>query len=260
MRPRYRRFVSDVVRRARAGARLDAEERARTRTRSSCARRSSPFVANEGDEPALVAEASVAREGVAEGPEAVDPLLAVRRPRRGRPARRHGALPRRSSPRREDVDGPARARARSSARSGCSGDPSVVPAALNLTLSADFDARESIVILREEAASRETRGRGVDVPQGELRPARRAAAARIAGAVSRRSPRASATPEHRADVEAFFKDRAPKYMGGPRYLAQSLEQIQLRTAFKAAQQESVNDFLRRYEPRPTIDLKPQTGI
>ena len=69
-----------------------------------------------------------------------------------------------------------------------------------------------------------------------------------------------ADAEKRADVEAFFKDKAPKYMGGPRYLAQSLEQIQLRTAFKAAQQESVNDFLKRYEPKPTIDLKPQSGM
>ena len=66
--------------------------------------------------------------------------------------------------------------------------------------------------------------------------------------------------EQRADVEAFFKDKAPKYMGGPRYLAQSLEQIQLRAALKAAQQESVNDFLFHYEPRPTLDLKPQSGM
>ncbi len=65
---------------------------------------------------------------------------------------------------------------------------------------------------------------------------------------------------HRADVEAFFRDRAPKYMGGPRVLAQTLEQIQLHAALKAAQQESVSDFLRRYEPRPTIDLKPQAGM
>jgi len=49
-------------------------------------------------------------------------------------------------------------------------------------------------------------------------------------------------------------------MGGPRYLAQSLEQIQLRAALKASQQESVNEFLFHYEPRPTLDLKPQAGM
>ena len=49
-------------------------------------------------------------------------------------------------------------------------------------------------------------------------------------------------------------------MGGPRYLAQALEQIQLRAAFKSAQQESVSDFLSHYEPRPTIDARPQTGM
>ena len=35
-------------------------------------------------------------------------------------------------------------------------DPSVVPVALNVTLSDDFDARESSVILREVAMNRET--------------------------------------------------------------------------------------------------------
>ena len=64
----------------------------------------------------------------------------------------------------------------------------------------------------------------------------------------------------RSDVEEFFRDRAPKYMGGPRVLAQALEQIQLRAAFMAAQQESVADFLMHYEARPTIDLKPQEGM
>ena len=64
---------------------------------------------------------------------------------------------------------------------------------------------------------------------------------------------------NRADVEAFFRDKAPKYMGGLRNLAQSLEQIQLRGAFKTAQQESVNDFLWHYEPRPTIDVRPPAG-
>jgi hypothetical protein len=49
-------------------------------------------------------------------------------------------------------------------------------------------------------------------------------------------------------------------MGGPRYLAQTLEQIQLRAALKAAQQESVSDFLSHYEAKPTIDLRPQTGM
>ena len=68
MRPRYRRFVSDVF-----GARAQAlgwkakpgEDEDTQLLREVLV----PFVANEGDEPALVAEATRAREGVAQGPE-----------------------------------------------------------------------------------------------------------------------------------------------------------------------------------------------
>jgi alanyl aminopeptidase len=138
-------------------------------------------------------------------------------------------------------------------------DPSVVPSALALTVSTEFDARETIGILREEATNRETRPEAWAFLKTNFE--------RIAARLPRESPArfpalasGFSDAEKRADVEAFFKDRAPKYMGGPRYLAQSLEQIQLRTAFKASQQESVNDFLTRYEPRPTLDLKPQSGM
>ena len=142
---------------------------------------------------------------------------------------------------------------------GLFGDPTVVPAALNLTLSGEFDARESVVILREEFANRDTRG--------EAWAFLRANFDRIVARLPRESPAhfpslasGFSDAERRAEVEAFFRDKSPKYMGGPRYLAQSLEQIQLRAAFKAAQQESVSDFLAHYEPRPTIDLKPQPGM
>ena len=138
-------------------------------------------------------------------------------------------------------------------------DPAVVPAALALTLSGDFDARETVSILREESLSAETRP--------ELWAFLKASFDRLAARLPRESPArfpallaGFSDAAHRADVEAFFKDKAPKYMGGPRVLAQTLEQIQLHAALKAAQQESVSDFLRRYEPRPTIDLKPQAGM
>jgi alanyl aminopeptidase len=50
----------------------------------------------------------------------------------------------------------------------------------------------------------------------------------------------------RADVEEFFRERAPRYPGGPRNLAQTLERIALCTAFKDRQQASLSRFLRRY--------------
>ena len=49
----------------------------------------------------------------------------------------------------------------------------------------------------------------------------------------------------RADVEDFFRERAPRYAGGPRLLAQTLERIALCAAFKERQQASLSAFLRR---------------
>jgi alanyl aminopeptidase len=152
-----------------------------------------------------------------------------------------------------------RERTRLLASLGLFRDPSVVFAALRVTLSDEFDARESVVILRAVASNRETRPEAWAFLKSNFD--------RIVSRLPRESPArfpglasGFSDAEHRADVEAFFRDKAPKYMGGPRYLAQALEQIQLRAALKAAQQDSVSDFLSRYEPKPTIDVRPQAGM
>ncbi len=51
---------------------------------------------------------------------------------------------------------------------------------------------------------------------------------------------------HRQDVEAFFKDRAPQYPGGPKILAQTLEGVDLCIA----QRESLQPGLTRFLSRP----------
>ena len=256
MRPRYRRFVSDVF-----GARARAlgwkakpgEDEDTQLLRGELV----PFVANEGDEPALVADAMRLANAWLKDRGAVDALMA---PYVLDVAARHGdmelfqefrAQAKKTTDRRERV--------RLLSALGRFQDPAIVPAALNVTLSEDFDARESVSVLREIAADRETRGQAWVFLQANFD--------RIVARLPRESPArfpmlASGFSDaaHRAEVEAFFRDKSPKYMGGPRVLAQSLEQIQLRGAFKAAQQESVNDFLNHYEPKPTIDLRPQPGM
>jgi alanyl aminopeptidase len=256
MRPRYRRFVSDVFgARARSlGWKPKPGEGEDTQLmRESIV----PFVANEGDEPALVAEAARFAKAWLKDRGAVDPqmvsaVLDV--------AARHGDLElfqaylaeaRKATDRRE--------RTRLLGALGLFRDPSVVPVALAMTLAQDFDARETIGILREEAVSRESRPEAWAFLKANFD--------KLAARLPRESPArfpayasGFSDAEHRAEVEAFFKDRAPKYMGGPRVLAQTLEQIQLRAALRASQQESVTDFLMRYEPRPTIDVKPQAGM
>jgi hypothetical protein len=47
-------------------------------------------------------------------------------------------------------------------------------------------------------------------------------------------------------VDVFFKDHSTKFTGGPRILAQVLEGIDLRIAYKHAQAPSVMEFLQQY--------------
>jgi alanyl aminopeptidase len=49
----------------------------------------------------------------------------------------------------------------------------------------------------------------------------------------------------RADVEDFYRERAPRYEGGPRILAQTLERISLCAALKDRQQDRLAAFLRQ---------------
>ncbi len=51
---------------------------------------------------------------------------------------------------------------------------------------------------------------------------------------------------HRADVQAFFKDRVAKYPGAARNLAQTLEGIRIQEARVAAQQPGILAFLKPY--------------
>jgi alanyl aminopeptidase len=256
MRPRYRRFVSDVfgVRaRALGWKGKPGEDEDTQLLRETLV----PFVTNEGDEPALVAEANRLASAWLKDRSAVDSLMV---PAVLGSAARHGdselfqsyvAEARKSKDRRE--------RFRLLSSLGLFRDPVVVPQALAVTLSNDFDARETVGILREEALSKETRGEAWTFLKANFDKL----AARLPRESPARFPSIAAgfsDLEKRAEVEAFFKDKAPNYMGGPRYLAQALEQIQLRAALRSVQQDSVNDFLRKYEPRPTLDLKPQAGM
>ena len=52
--------------------------------------------------------------------------------------------------------------------------------------------------------------------------------------------------DHRAQAEAFFKDRSAKATGGPRILAQVLESIRQCEATRTAQQLGITEFLKNY--------------
>ena len=216
-----------------------------------------PFVANEGEDPLLAAEAVRLAKAWLKDRSALDPAMVTSALG---VAARYGdldllqafvAAARTASDRRE--------RTEILESLGCFREPSTVAAALALTLSSDLDARETIDILWGATARPET------LPQAWT--FFKVNFDRIVERLPREMPTyfpflasGFSDAERRKDVEEFFKDRVANYLGGPRNLAMALEVIQLRTAFKAAQQESVNEFLMHHEPKPTIDLKPQSGM
>ncbi|MFI5197233.1 MAG: M1 family aminopeptidase [Thermoanaerobaculia bacterium] len=256
LRPNYRRFLADTFgAKARAlGFKSKPGEDEETKLLRSAV---VGLVAGNADDDALVSEAmALARKWLADRsaiePEMLSTVLDV--------AARHGdaelftaflAEAKKSKDRRERV--------RILASLGAFRDPSVQALALNVTLSPDFDARESIVVLREAASDRATRERAWTFLKANFD----ALAARLPRDAPAGFPQLASgfsDDAHRANVEAFFRDKAAKYAGGPRRLAQSLEQIQLRSALRAAQQESVTSFLKSYQAKPTIDVRPQAGM
>ncbi len=56
----------------------------------------------------------------------------------------------------------------------------------------------------------------------------------------------------RADVESFFKDRATHFTGGPRLLSQALEAMRLCIAFKKTQSPSVASFFASFAHGPKL--------
>jgi alanyl aminopeptidase len=256
LRPNYRQFLAETFgARARAlGFRSRPGEDEDTKLlRPSVV----GLVAEDAGDGALVAEAlSLSKKWLSDRsaiePEMLATVLTV--------AARHGdaelytafvAEARKSKDRRE--------RTRLLSALGAFGDPSVQRLALNLTLSPDFDARESVVVLREAASDRATREGAWTFLKANFDA--------LAGRLPRDTPAGFpalasgfSDEKHRADVEAFFRDKAANYTGGPRRLAQSLEQIQLKAALRAAQQESVAGFLRSYQAKPTLDVRPPAGM
>jgi alanyl aminopeptidase len=133
----------------------------------------------------------------------------------------------------------------------------ILSSALGLVLSEEFDPRESISVLRRASAEAETR----DLAYAFIKQNFEALVKRLPRDSGARLPDFASgycDREHRADVEAFFKDRSTQYAGGPRRLAQTLERISLCIALKEAQQPSVNEFFQK-STRPVATRLKQQG-
>jgi len=127
--------------------------------------------------------------------------------------------------------------------------PELAQEGFALVLTDEFDLRESEYILLW--ASREQRSR--DLAFDFVRKNWDKIAARVPrsmfefGAILPNVAEGYCDEQHRREVSDFFTGRSTVFPGGPRILAQQLEQIDLCIAYKKAQQPSVIEFLQHYQ-------------
>jgi alanyl aminopeptidase len=245
--PRYRQYLLDVYGgRARdLGWKMKAEE-------SEDARLLRPailnVVANEAEDPELIAQAKKLALAWLDDHKAVDPdmvgvVLAT--------AARHGdraLFERLHAAAKKETDENFRGHLLSAL--GSFQDPGIIRAALPIVLSDEFDSRESLEILFAPARRRQTRDFAYDFVKqnwdllvAKLPTDTGAFLPQVAGSYC--------DTAHRQDVESFFSGRSTKYTGGPRILTQVLEGIDLCVAYKNAQEASVAEFLKTYKPAHT---------
>ncbi len=128
---------------------------------------------------------------------------------------------------------------------GSFSDPELVREALKLFLSSDIDPREAYGILFAVARWPGSRQILWDFATANYD----AIVARLPREISGAMPYLGGgfcDAAHRQEVAAFFETRASKLPGGPRNLAQSLETIDLCIASLAAQGPGVREFLKGY--------------
>jgi alanyl aminopeptidase len=124
-------------------------------------------------------------------------------------------------------------------------DPAIVQENFKIALSDEFDPRESLTLIYGAGRDPKTRQMAWDFVKQRyddiVARMPKDFGGRLAGVGS-----GFCDAEHRADLEAFFKDRVTKSPGGPRQLAQILEGQALCIAMRTAQQPSVANFLKKY--------------
>jgi cytosol alanyl aminopeptidase len=128
-------------------------------------------------------------------------------------------------------------------------DPAIAQAALNVLLSGEFDARESMELLLGPRRYPETRDLAFEFVKRHIDELEKILPRGVGADAAARLPMVAqsfCSAEKRAEVEQFFGPRIAQYTGGPRNLAQTLESIAVCSAEKKAQEPSVAEFLRAY--------------
>jgi cytosol alanyl aminopeptidase len=124
-------------------------------------------------------------------------------------------------------------------------DPALVRRALDLYLSGEFDPREADTPFLAAAEAINS----PDVAWSFFKEHYDAILATMPREIVGTAPSVGGgfcDPAHRKDVADFFQDRIGKLPGGPRTLAQTLETIDLCIALRDTQEGSVREFLSGY--------------
>jgi cytosol alanyl aminopeptidase len=123
-------------------------------------------------------------------------------------------------------------------------DKRIVQENFKIVLSETFDPRESLSLIYGAASDRRTRQSAYEFVKQHndeiVARLPREFGLQLAGIGG-----GFCDAEHRADLEAFFKERAERAPGGPRTLAQTLERMDLCIAMHKAHQASVTNFLKK---------------
>lgn len=123
-------------------------------------------------------------------------------------------------------------------------DPALTGEALGILLGAEFDLRDSLGLLWTALSERETR----DLAYDFLKKNFSALVARMRPDESMQlllMPTVYCDEAHRADAAAFFTERAKQIDGGPRTLANTLEEVGLCAAQHKLHQKGVEAFLQK---------------
>ena len=122
-------------------------------------------------------------------------------------------------------------------------DPAIAQKAFALPLDPAFDAREASAALWSATGFAETR----ELAYAVLKKNFDALAERLPEDYPAEFPwfgAALCDDARREDVAAFFKDRSPRYAGGPRTLVQALEALHVCSIVRQAQLPKVDAFLK----------------
>jgi cytosol alanyl aminopeptidase len=121
-------------------------------------------------------------------------------------------------------------------------DPAIVKAALGIVLTDEHDIRDATKLLDQDARMNE-------ITYGFVKQSFDGLVTRLPSDFVGRLPGVAGAfcdEGHRSDVDAFFKDRVGKLLGGPRTLAKVLERIRVCSVQRRAQEGSLTSFLARF--------------